>query len=108
VRRTSRDVLARAASYGLRDAACKYRAEQWNAGEAKWAAASSQADAAAAAAPLLRVCAGCPIVAQCHSWALTDMYSGIAAGTAWVNGVERPASWVYCQRGPRGSRRVAS
>ena len=89
-----RKVLAQNASFVLVAAACANRSQQWNAGEVEHARASTKEQAQAAAAPLLELCARCPILVQCRSWAQVDSYSGIAAGAAWRSGKQRPAYWV--------------
>lgn len=90
----SREVLARAAAARLYAAACREDRDLWNAQEQLHDQATTQGMARAAAAPLLQICADCPVVAECRTWAVVDDYTGIAAGTAWVNGMEQPAHWV--------------
>lgn len=93
---TSRkEALAQAASVRLVAAACAGEGKRWNQQEQLHTTASSQAKAWAAAEPLVMICASCPIVAECRLWAEADEYTGIAAGSAWVSGVEKPAHWVH-------------
>ncbi len=87
--------LAQAASVRLVSAACAGEGEKWNRQEQLHADAGSQAKAWEAVAPLVKICAGCPIAAECRVWAAADNYTGIAAGSAWVNGAERPAHWIH-------------
>lgn len=87
-------MLARNAAASLVAAACKDRWRLWNAQEEEHSNASTQKEAQQAADPLLAVCAECPITAQCHAWAQVDQYTGIAAGTAWLNGKPRPPHWI--------------
>lgn len=89
-----RSAVAQDASARLIAAACKGLRETWSQGEADHDAARTQDAAREAAVPLLRICASCPIVAECREWAIVDEYTGIAAGTSWVDGVEQPVHWV--------------
>ncbi len=91
----SREVLAQQAAARLIANACGSHTALWNRQERAHAAASSRPEARAAAAPLLEICGDCPIVAECGQWAVLDQYTGIAAGSAWVKGVGRPAHWVH-------------
>ena len=100
-----KDALAQQASYRLFAAACGEDSKLWNQQEELHDSATNQAVARSAATPLLQICAACPIVAECREWAIVDEYTGIAAGTAWVNGVEKPVHWV--RRHPP-KRRLAS
>lgn len=104
MRGMDREVVARDEAARLYAAACKESRAVWDRQERLHAAARSQVVAAKAARPLLRICGGCPIVAECRSWAEVDRYTGIAAGAAWVNGVEKPTHWVRRQ----AARGVAS
>lgn len=90
-----RNVTAQEASARLIANACGEHTDTWNRQEQMHAAASTQAGARAAAAPLLEICASCPIVEECRQWAVIDNYTGIAAGSAWVNGQPKPAHWVH-------------
>jgi hypothetical protein len=87
-------VLARAAAARLHAAACRGQLEPWNDGEYLHAMALTQGEARTAAAPLLAVCAQCPVQPECRDWAQVDKYTGIAAGSAWADGVQAPAHWV--------------
>lgn len=87
-------VEAQAAAERLIAAACRGMGSEWSRNEALHAAASSKVEAAAAAAPLLRVCESCPITMECRMWARIDGYTGVAAGSAWLEGSARPVSWV--------------
>jgi len=104
VRGISREVLARDAAARLDLAACKHHQDLWNERERDHANAGTQAVARQAALPLLAVCTGCPVITECRAWAKIDDYTGIAAGTAWVNGLEKPTHWVRRQ----APRRIAS
>ena len=87
----TREALARAAAARLDGAACREQGELWAAQEAAHKSAEGQPAAAAAAAPLLALCARCPVVPLCAQWAQVDAYTGVAAGQAWVDGVAKPA-----------------
>lgn len=89
---TSRRVLVRDAAEQLRQAACKGQQDLWDRCERKHAEALTPAAAGAAVRPLLQLCEQCPVAwsGACARWAEVDAYTGIAAGTAWVNG--RPRS----------------
>lgn len=89
------EVLAQQAAARLIANACGEHTAVWNRQERAHADATSQAEARVAAAPLLGICATCPIVGECRQWAILDSYTGIAAGSAWVKGVARPAHWVH-------------
>ena len=97
MRGINRVVLARDAASRLSLAACKESQEIWDEQEKAHGSATVQAIARQAAVPLLRICAGCSVLGECREWAQIDRYTGIAAGTAWVNGVERPTHWVRRQ-----------
>ena len=85
----SRAHLARQLTAAITQAACKGQSRWWTECENAHAAAATPAQAQAAAAPALAVCAGCPEVTRCVARAELDDYTGLAAGTAWVNGVRR-------------------
>lgn len=101
---TSREVLARSAAARLNKAECRERSELWNEQEQLHKDATTSAQARAAAAPLLEACGSCPIVAECTTWATVDLYTGIAAAGAWVNGKSRPVGRLRHQP----PRRLAS
>src|SRR5450756_1727808 len=102
----SRAHLARQLTAAITQAACKGQSRWWTECENAHAAAATPAQAQAAAAPALAVCAGCPEVTRCSARAELDSYTGLAAGTAWVNGVRRPPAAVVPKSEP--SRRRAS
>lgn len=89
--RGDRQVLARAAASALLAAACDGMGAWWIRLENRFAESSTPAQAREASDPLLAVCADCPIVGECQTWAALDLYTGIAAGSAWVDGQIRPA-----------------
>lgn len=89
-----KEVLARAAAFELMSSACGGHGSMWTEQEKMHDGATTRAASKAAAEPLLRICATCPIQAKCRSWAIVDEYTGIAAGTAWSNGHPRPVDWV--------------
>ncbi len=105
MRSSMEKTLAQEAAYRLVAAACGERSSTWNRQEQLHEAATTQPSARAAATPLLEICATCPIISECATWARLDEYTGIAAGTAWVDGKPRPVHWVRRHR-PR--RRLAS
>ena len=70
----NKEALAQAASVRLVAAACAGQGKKWNQQEQLHSAAGSQA--------------------ECRMWAEADDYTGIAAGSAWVKGVEKPAHWI--------------
>lgn len=86
---TSKEVLARSAASRLVAAACVSKGEQWSRQEEIHRQATTRDGERKAAAPLLRVCATCPIIAECRTWAAIDEYTGIAAGTEWSHGSDR-------------------
>lgn len=90
-----REVLAQQAAARLVANVCGDHTKTWNRQERLHEFAANQAEATAAAAPLLEICATCPIVEECRQWAILDRYTGIAAGSAWIKGVARPAYWVH-------------
>ncbi len=88
MRPISRVHLARQITAQIVDAACDGMGEQWSAWEAAHAAAQTNTDKAAAAAPALALCrGGCPELAPCAERAEVDSYTGLAAGDAWTDGV---------------------
>ncbi len=88
------NVLAQAAAARLRDPACGEARLMWNQHERMHEVAVSETEALAAAAPLVDLCRKCPIVDDCRAWARVDKYTGIASGSAWWDGSEKPTSWV--------------
>lgn len=74
---------------------CRRSAALWTRAEAAWAVATSEEEAAAAAAPALAKCQGCPLLrsGECFEWAETDHYYGLAAGLSWVDGTPRTAKY---------------
>lgn len=91
----SRRVLAQHhVDHQMDEAACKYQRPLWDEAEAAHAAARTREEAAAAAAPAMGLCAGCPIRDICEAWAIADEYTGLAAGSAWIDGSRREAGWV--------------
>jgi len=95
LRPSGRDVAAASASARLDGAHCAGRQGEWNEGENSWTSARSAGAAVAAAAPLVDICAGCPVIAACASWAELDHYTGIAGGRPYVRGVPRPYAWIH-------------
>jgi hypothetical protein len=93
---SSATALARAAAARLLAAQCRGQGELWTRQEQQHLAASKASAALSAARPLLRFCRACPIVTECRIWAETDDYTGIAAGTYWENGREKP---IHTARG---------
>ena len=74
-------------------ARCAERGEWWSQQEAAHEKASTAKEAVAAAAPAMRLCAGCPETGaerRCALRAQLDAYTGLAAGQAWVSGRPRP------------------
>ena len=97
-----RDLAARLS----RDGACVEHTRLWLQKESEHAAATTSAEACSAAAPLLAVCAQCPVLQACGTWAGLDQYTGIAAGTAWYHGRIRAVNFVpYRQRRGKGSKK---
>ena len=93
-----RDVLARAALENVRAPACDGAGALWNTCEAAHAARRLDYRLPqAAAAALVELCAICPTVEACRTWAATEAYTGIAAASAWVDGRPRPVDLVHRQ-----------
>lgn len=89
------EVIAQEAAFRLVVASCRGQSKLWNKHERLHAAAPSKAAAFAAARPLLMVCADCAIQTECRTWAAADEYRGVAGGTAWLDGKQRPAHWTH-------------
>jgi len=66
--------------------ACGDAKQEWVAAETEHAHAPTPLLAQAAADEVLWQCDDCPVKRLCRRWAKTDHYTGLAAGTAWVNG----------------------
>lgn len=94
----SDEVLARQAANRLVAAACVSMGPEWSRREQAHEKAATPTDAITAAAPLVLVCRRCPIVDECATWAVLDSYTGIAAGTLWVKGVQRDIEMVRHRR----------
>lgn len=72
---------------------CAGRGEWWSQQEAAHERAATAKEAMAAAAPAIRLCAGCPETGdegRCALRAELDAYTGLAGGQAWVSGRPRP------------------
>lgn len=69
--------------------ACKGQSVLWSDCETKHLQAATKAEAAAAAEPVMEMCAECPVVGLCRQWAEVDRYTGLAAGQAWTAGKPR-------------------
>lgn len=81
------------AEYLAWNGACREHGQAWGVAERDHSAANTKWTARVAAAPALEMCIGCPALAQCAEWAEIDRYTGLAAGTAWIDGEPRPAEW---------------
>ncbi|WP_229053188.1 hypothetical protein [Aeromicrobium sp. Leaf350] len=95
LRPSTRDLLAASATAQLAGASCAGREIEWADGERSWTSARSASTALAAAAPLVDICEGCPVIAACATWAELDHYTGIAGGRPYVRGFPRPYAWVH-------------
>ncbi len=73
--------------------ACREDRQLWGVAERDHASATTKWTARVAAAPAVELCAGCPVLTVCANWAETDRYTGLAAGTAWIDGKRRPTEW---------------
>lgn len=78
--------LARQAAAEIHDAECKYLGVWWSEQEAAHSSAPSPRAAAAAAKPALGLCGLCTQTNLCAVRAELDAYTGLAAGTVYVNG----------------------
>lgn len=78
--------LARQVVADISDAACKGRGQWWSLKEAAHEKARTPEAATAAAAPALRLCRRCSAYDECEIWAQLDGYTGLAAGSAYLNG----------------------
>lgn len=78
--------LARAAAAEIESAACKGRQKWWTRREVAHADATTSEEAAKAARPALRLCKRCEAYEGCEIWAQLDSYTGLAAGSAYLNG----------------------
>jgi len=85
MRRSGRQIARYLANHSP-DAGCHRLGDWWAEQEANHRAATSDATAAAAAEPALRLCARCPLLAACADWATTFAYTGLAAGAAYRHG----------------------
>lgn len=65
---------------------CAQHGTVWGQAEKDHAAAKTRKTALAAARPALKLCRTCPLAQICHLWAIADHYTGLAAGTSWVDG----------------------
>ena len=90
-------------------ARCGGRGDWWSQREAAYEHAVTAREAAAAAAPAVRLCTGCPESGEdgrCALRARLDSYTGLAAGQAWVSG--RPRAVDAVRRGTSSSQPLAS
>jgi len=86
--------LARIASAEIEPAQCKGRGKWWTRKETAHAAATDSESAVKAAKPALRLCSRCPAAELCGYWAELDQYTGLAAGSAWINGRRKDPAQV--------------
>lgn len=102
MRPQSRAHLARQLAAAITNAACEGQGQHWSAWEAAHAAATSPAQAEAAAAGAVALCAGCPAatIRCCADLAHIDGYTGLAAGAAYLNGARRPTAAVVSDPEP--------
>lgn len=73
---------------------CKGRGAWWSRREALHARATTREEAAAATRPAIKLCSRCPFYDECEQWAQLDDYTGIAAGTVYINGRRRKEDTV--------------
>lgn len=78
--------LARHVTAQIEDAACKGKGLWWSRQEATHAAASTSAEAESATVDAFEICAGCTQVDLCRQRAELDRYTGLAAGSVFLNG----------------------
>lgn len=95
VRLPADPVAAQEISFDLTAARCRGRWRLWGRAEAAHQSAPSEAERSQAAAPALALCHGCPETIGCSLRAQYDHYTGLAAGTAWINGVSYDPSKVH-------------
>ena len=78
-------------------ARCGGLGDWWSQREVAYERAATAREAAAAAAPAVRLCTGCPETGadgRCALRAQLDSYTGLAAGQAWVSGRRRSVDAV--------------
>lgn len=85
--------------------ACAEHSQLWSVAEREHQAATTKWTARCAAAPALERCQECPVLELCAEWAELDEYTGLAAGSAWIDGEERPAEWPRTHRYRQEARR---
>ena len=107
MRRSGRQI-ARYLANNSPDAACHRLGAWWAEQEANHRAAASDATAAVAAEPALRLCARCPLQSACADWAVTFAYTGLAAGAAYRKGSRVDHTLRYGHPERRGSRTTVS
>lgn len=106
MRPISRTFLARILAAQITDAACGDQGQWWSEQEAAHAAATRAAAAGEASAPALALCADCPARSACAELAELNRYTGLAAGTVYVNGERRSPSTVIRIADPETERRA--
>lgn len=74
-------------SHGI-PARCAEAEREWSVAEDQYRSATGGAKAQAAAASVLWMCDGCPVLDACRRWAIADRYSGLAAGAIFNDGRE--------------------
>ena len=95
VRLPADPIAAQGISFDLTAARCRGRWRLWGRAEAAHQQAPSEDQRSQAAAPALALCEGCPETIGCRLRAQYDRYTGLAAGTAWINGVSYDPSKVH-------------
>lgn len=98
--------LAQQVVFEINGSPCKARGEWWTRREVLHARATTREEAASATGPALKLCARCPFYDTCEQWAQLDDYTGLAAGSVYINGRRRKADTVI-PRPPQRPRRSA-
>lgn len=92
--------LAQQLVFEINGAPCKGRGKWWSQREVLHAKAITREEAAAATRPALKLCRRCPFYEECEQWAQLDEYTGLAAGSVYINGRRRKEDTVI-PRPPR-------
>lgn len=91
----AREAAARNAAANMPDAACLGRADRWNELEAQYRR-TPRSDGVRKVLEQTRreFCHACPALQGCAEWAQIEAYTGLAAGTAYLNGERQDARWL--------------
>lgn len=79
---------------------CKGSRDWWSSHEAQLNVATTPAEAEAATRDPIALCSTCPGYDLCEQWAQLDDYTGIAAGSVYINGRRHKPTTILLKATP--------